>query len=143
MICKAASATTGHQITQLERIILSASKYTPKNSMSQKEEKEADLQRDLWQTPEEEVDEINNRHHREHWSSEHWHLICKFLLYLGILPPFDVYRQVQTRDENWENSLSPLSQFFFLSKQQLSALTISLLFLFRGEKKKKPLKREV
>lgn len=61
MICKAASATTGHQIPVIERIILSASKYTPKNSMSQKEEKEADLRRDLWQTPEKEVDEINDK----------------------------------------------------------------------------------
>lgn len=61
MICKAASATTGHQTTLLERIILSASKYTPPNSMSRKEEKKPDLQRDLWQTPEEEVDEINDK----------------------------------------------------------------------------------
>lgn len=61
MICKAASATTGHQITVIERIILSTSKYTPKNSMSQKEEKEADLRRDRWQTPEKEVDEINDK----------------------------------------------------------------------------------
>lgn len=29
--------------------------------MSSKEEKEADLQRDLWQTPEEEVDEISDK----------------------------------------------------------------------------------
>lgn len=61
MISKAASATTGHQITLLERIILSVLKDTPKNSMSWKEEKETDLQRDLWQTPEEEVDEISDK----------------------------------------------------------------------------------
>lgn len=60
MICKAASATTGHQITLTERITLCIKIY-PKNSMSSKEEKEGDLQRDLWQTPEEEVDEINDK----------------------------------------------------------------------------------
>lgn len=61
MICKAASVTTGHHTTLLERIILSASKYAPNNCMSRKEEKEAGLQRDLWQTPEEEVDEISDK----------------------------------------------------------------------------------
>lgn len=85
---------------------------------------------------------INYRHHRDHRSLEHGHLTCKFLLCLGVLPPFDVYRQVQTRDENWKSSLSPLSQVFFLSKQELSALTISLLCLYSGEKEKKKPQKE-
>lgn len=61
--------------------------YPPKISVAQKEEKEGDLQRDLWQTPEEEaaVNEINDKLQtincrQKHWSLEHWHLICKFSL---------------------------------------------------------------
>lgn len=87
-----------------------------KNSVAWKGEKEADLQRDLWQTPEEKaVDEINDKlQTQKHWSLEHWHLICKFSLCSGILPPFDVYRQVLTGDAGWGESPFPIisSNFF-------------------------------
>lgn len=139
-ICKDASATTGHQITLLERVILYAWKYAPpKIACHEKKERRQTCKESYgrhlkrrWMKS-----TINYRHHREQRSLEHWHLICKFLLCWDVLPPFDVCRQVQTRDQNWESPLSPLSQVFFLSKQQLGALTISLLHLFRGEKKKK------
>lgn len=84
----------------------------PKNSVARKEEKEADLQRDLWQTPEE--DENDKLQTQKHWSLEHWHLICKFSLCLGVLPPFDVYRQVLTRNADWGESPFPIiSSIFF------------------------------
>lgn len=84
--------------------------------MARKEEKEVDLQGDLWQTPEEEAaDETNDKlQTQKHCSLEHWHLICKFSLCLGILPPFDVYRQVLTRDADWGESPFPIiSSIFF------------------------------
>lgn len=62
MIGKATSTTTGHQITLLEKIILSASKYNPPKQHVMKWRKGDRLAKsDLWLTPEEEVDEINNK----------------------------------------------------------------------------------
>lgn len=88
----------------------------PRNSVAQKEQKEADLQWDLWQTPEEKaVNEINDKlQTQKHWSLEHWHLICKFSLCSGILPPFDVYGQVLTGDAGWGESPFPIISSTFV-----------------------------